>query len=359
MVFASSRYNYEAVLSGIRKVVPDTQIFGCSSATEFTEEGVVKDSVVCAFISSNTHKFFTSVGTELSKDPFDSLTMATANLPEPDESYPHQSAIILLDALSGKGEDVCIAASTVLGSSVRFSGGAAADNLTFDNCCVFHNGNAYKDALALCMMSSKKPVSIGVRHGHLAMSPPLTVTKAMDNVVYEIDHQPAFEVWKEQTRLKASFKGIDVDKLANASEIGAFLMQYEAGLFVGIDYKVRAPLSVNPDGSINFACPIIEGAVIRIMESPDKSCQVRSAKDAATAAVRSARGAKLAGAIVFDCICRNLILGSDFTKAIDEIKEVVGKIPIIGFATYGEIAMELGQLSGFHNTTTVVLLIPE
>ncbi len=36
-------------------------------------------------------------------------------------------------------------------------------------------------------------------------------------------------------------------------------MQYEAGLSVGSDYKVRAPLSVNPDGAINFACLMIEG----------------------------------------------------------------------------------------------------
>jgi hypothetical protein len=122
---------------------------------------------------------------------------------------------------------------------------------------------------------------------------------------------------------------------------------------------VRAPLSVNPDGSINFACAMVEGAVIRIMESPNKACQINSAKLAAQAALKSARGVKLAGAIVFDCICRNLILENEFSQAIEEIKKVVGNIPIIGFATYGEIAMEVGQLSGFHNTTTVVLLIPE
>jgi methyl-accepting chemotaxis protein len=104
---------------------------------------------------------------------------------------------------------------------------------------------------------------------------------------------------------------------------------------------------------------MVEGSVIRIMESPNKACQIISAKQAAEAAVKNSKGAKLAGAIVFDCICRNLILENEFSKAIDEIKSVVGNIPVIGFATYGEIAMEVGQLSGFHNTTTVVLLIPE
>ncbi len=178
-------------------------------------------------------------------------------------------------------------------------------------------------------------------------------------MVYEIDGKPAFEVWKETTRYRAAAKGIDVDKFADASAVGAFLLQYEAGLMVGAEHKVRAPLSVNDDNSMNFAGQMVEGTQIRVMESPNKACQIISAKDAALAAVRGAKGAKLAGAIVFDCICRNLILENEFQNAIDEIKKVLGDIPVIGFATYGEIAMEVGQLSGFHNTTTVVLVIPE
>ena len=68
----------------------------------------------------------------------------------------------------------------------------------------------------------------------------------------------------------------------------------------------------------------------------------------------------MAGAIIFDCVCRAVICGGDFPKAVEGIKEVLGKhTPLIGFETYGEIAMEMGQLSGFHNTTTVVFLIPD
>ncbi len=92
------------------------------------------------------------------------------------------------------------------------------------------------------------------------------------------------------------------------------------------------------------------------MESP-KEAQIASARKAAEVAFQATRGVKLAGAIVFDCVCRAVILEDDFSKAIDEIKDVL-EVPLIGFETYGEIAMEIGQLSGFHNTTTVVLLIP-
>jgi methyl-accepting chemotaxis protein len=34
-------------------------------------------------------------------------------------------------------------------------------------------------------------------------------------------------------------------------------------------------------------------------------------------------------------------------------------VPVAGFETYGEIALDVGDMSGFHNTTTVVLAFPE
>jgi methyl-accepting chemotaxis protein len=161
------------------------------------------------------------------------------------------------------------------------------------------------------------------------------------------------------TRQKAKARGIDVDALSTASDIGSFLLQYEAGLLTGPEYTLRAPLSVNPDESINFVCRMEQGSELRIMESPNQYYQIASAKQAAELAMQSAGTMKLAGAIVFDCVCRRAIMDQNYFKGVEGIKSVIGKVPLIGFATYGEIAMDAKQLSGFHNTTTVVLLIPE
>ena len=120
---------------------------------------------------------------------------------------------------------------------------------------------------------------------------------------------------------------------------------------------IRAPLSRAADGSLGFACAIPEGAEFCITESvPD--AQIESARHAAMQA-RERAGAKLAGAIVFDCICRNLILGDRFSDAVDAIGAELGGVPLAGFETYGEIALAAGDMSGFHNTTTVVLAVPE
>ena len=61
---------------------------------------------------------------------------------------------------------------------------------------------------------------------------------------------------------------------------------------------------------------------------------------------------------MFDCICRNLILRDGFKDAVTAMSEELGNVPIAGFETYGEIALDAGDMSGFHNTTSVVLAFP-
>lgn len=147
-----------------------------------------------------------------------------------------------------------------------------------------------------------------------------------------------------------------MDALAAADET-SFLLRFEAGLAAGAEYKIRAPLSRTPAGAISFACGLPEGAVIRITESAPKD-QVESARRAAVHAKVKLGGRAPAGAIVFDCICRNLILKDQFGTAIRGMVEELGGVPLAGFETYGEIALDAGDMSGFHNTTSVVLAFP-
>ncbi len=211
--------------------------------------------------------------------------------------------------------------------------------------------------MAVAAIFSKTPLGLGVCHGHDPLSAPLQVTRASGATVHEVEGRPAWDVWREQTRDAAKAQGLDVDNLPAAEE-GAYLLRYEAGLAAGAAYKIRAPLSRNPDGSINFACGIPEGAVIRITESVPEQ-QVSSAREAARRARAQLGGSPAAGAVVFDCICRNLILKSDFARAVTGMSEELGNVPLAGFETYGEIAMDEGDMSGFHNTTSVVLAFPK
>ena len=360
IVFCSSDYDYAEVIKGIKEVTQNAPLIGCSSAGEFTEERVGKKSVCCAFISSDDHRFFLGHGNQLEKKGREAIKQATGEFHEEINDYPHLCCIELIDGLVKEGEEFTLAVSSIMGSLVRLIGGAAGDDLKFKETKVFVDNQVNSDAIVLCLMASKIPVGMGIKHGHKPWSNALNVTKSEGCVLYEVNGKPAFEVWKKHTRERAKEKfDIDVDKLSDPTEVGSYLIKYEAGLLTGMDYKIRVPLSANPDGSLNFGCHIPEDTIIKIMES-SKDAQINSAREAAQLAVASLRGAKIAGALIFDCACRGLILGDDFSKAIKAIGEVIGEdVPLIGFETYGEIFMELGQLSGLHHTTTAVLLIPE
>ena len=358
VVYASSKYDYGQVIKGVNAVTGNALLIGASSAGEFNEVRADKESVVCGLLASDTHKFLAGLGTGLKADPVAAVTMAKTAFPETLDGYAHKSAILHIDGLAGNGEEASLAALAELGTDMTLSGGAAGDDLQFKETKIFLNDKILSDALSICMMFSKKPVAIGVKHGHSPISGPLTITKAKGNVVYEIDGRKAFDVWKEAVKEEVAKNGIDIDNLKDPGEIGTLLMQYEAGLETGNDYKIRVPLSTDPNGVLNFACTMVEGSVMCVCKSPQQD-QIQSARTAAELALKSAGGVKLAGAFVFDCVCRSLILGDSFFEGIKAIKSVIGDIPIIGFETYGEIGLVPGQLSGFHNTTTVVLLIPE
>lgn len=360
-VFCSPTYDLSAVIEGIRAVVGDrTELIGCTSAGEFTEAGTTAGSVTLALVSSDTHKFFTGFGTGLAADVDECLREAVAELPSRVEGYPHLSAINLHDGLQGVGEQVAIATQRALGQHVGFAGGSAGDDMQMDTTRVFCNDQIAENAVALGLVASKEPVPITVNHGHKPISESLEVTRAEGNTVYELDGRPAFEVWLDvvNERAKAEY-GIDPTTLADGSEdLSRLLTAYEFGIDQGTDYKIRWPgLTTTTDGPIEFAVSIPEGTVLRVMHSPPDD-QIESAVTAVRDAKRELGDRQVAGAFIYDCVCRSAILGEEFANSITAITDELDA-PLAGFETYGELCMERGQIGGYHNTTSVVFLLPE
>lgn len=357
IVFLSSNHNIDKLLEGVKSVIGDTPIFGCTSSGEFTDEKEVHGGVACALISSDTHRFYLGSGAGVVEEPKQALLSAIKRFPKHVDDYPYLSGMLLVDGLVARGDEVVNIAAHQFPSDFHFSGGAAGDDLQFKSTKILTSAAAMSDALTMCMIASKSPVIISVKHGHKPLSETFTITKSKGNIVYEINGRPAIDVWKDVLRDKMSDMDIDVDHLSEHA-MRDMLLRYEAGLVTYQEYIMRHPMSVNPDGSMNFSCHIKERTPFKIMQSTPHE-QIESAVQAAKTAIAKAGGMKLAGAIVFDCVCRSMILKNKFFKAIEHIRDVCGNIPVIGFETYGEIAMGVGPMSGFHHTTTVITLIPE
>lgn len=349
VVFASPEHSLAEAMRSARVEMSDAVVLGTTTSGEFTEKGDAKRSA-SLFAVAGDYKVFAGMGRHLKENPEKAVTTALDGIPRSVEGYPHCTAILLLDPLAGNGEETTLIAAALLGEGVKLAGGAAGDDLKMSSTEVGVGAEASTDAVVIALLFSKQPLGVGVSHGHSPLSGPYKVTKSAGSVVSEIDARPAFEVWLEATG-KASAPPPKDDE-------GAFFLTYEAGLAAGAAYKIRAPLSRNDDGSINFACGIPQGTVVRVTESTPER-QIVSAREAAKKARAQLGNAKPAGALVFDCICRNLILKEHFARAVRGMSEELGGAPLAGFETYGEIALDVGDMSGFHNTTSVVLAFPE
>lgn len=355
LVFASPEIPLQPLVSALSSNFPDTALLASSASGEFTELGETSGTASIVAIAGD-FEVFTGMGVGLKESAPEAVDAAVSGLPSTRPGYPHRTALLLLDPLAGNGEETALLTMCRFDSEVKLVGGAAGDDLAMERTEVACGSTVASDALAVGLIFSKEPLGVGVCHGHQVLSGPLRITRAAGNVVFEIDNRPAWEVWKDETRDAAREVGLEVDTLS-PDEIGGFLLRYEAGLQLPAGHKIRAPLSVGKDGELNFACGIPEGSIFYITEStPDR--QIESAREAARRARAQLQGKEVAGAVVFDCVCRQLILKEDFTFAVTEMSRELGNAPLAGFETYGEIALNSGDLSGFHNTTTVVLALP-
>lgn len=356
VVFTSTTQDLPEVAAKIQDEFPSSVVLSSTTSGEFVATGDFKGEAVAWAVWSETMKVHAGLGKNL-KAEVDVAVQAAIPTVEDDPDLPHRTAILLLDPLSGNGEEASLMASAFLGPTVRLAGGAAGDDLKFEQTLVGVGKDVASDAVAIAVLQTEKPLGIGVKHGHEPISPPMTVTKASGGNVAEIEGRPAFEVWKETVGPLLAEEGVDIETVTD-EELGGYLLRFEFGLIVGPnEYKIRAPLSVGEGNSLNCACGLPEGAVMRIMRGNPQE-QIDAARTAAQAARKALEGHEIAGALIFDCICRNLILADGFKTAVQEMQAALDGCPLAGFETYGEIAMELGQTSGFHNTTTVVLAFP-
>lgn len=354
LLFAGPSYDFAELVAAARNQSTATWI-GCSTAGEFTEKGLTHNGVALFLISSDDLVFDLGFSDQLKADPVKAATeLCRGFISKKKEAFQRKlirsTTILLTDGLAGTGEVALQKVSSNTSAFQQIVGGAAGDEAQFKATHVAGGEKCASDAMVALHCFSSKIWGVGIGHGLRPNSDKMRVTKAEGNVLYEIDGRPAFEVYKEH----AKAHGQELTE-ANAGE---YMIANELGIyFFDRIAKARAPLSVGDDGSLACAGEVPAGASVCILDG-DPETMISAAKEAALEAQKNLGQAKAAGVILFDCVCRGMILKDQFHKEIEAVQSVFGNVPITGFLTYGEIARYKGKLGGWHNTTAVVLAIP-
>lgn len=360
-VFCSASYDFDGVLGGLREHVGSSaEVIGGASHTPFTERGihsVGKQSVSVALIASDNIRFFTGIGTGVTEDVRGSVREAARDLPRRVDGYPHLTAIVIPDGLAAFGEELTMAVRQRLGTNVSFVGGGA--HFEFKDTPVIRNDETAENSVAIALLASTAPPGVSFAHEHEPISQSYEVTKSEGTLVHELDGRPAYEVWGEEIREDAREEfGVDVDDLEDGSEqLTNLLYHYQFGVDQGNHYKLRNPgLDARTDGPLEFTLNIPEGTVMRLMANTEQG-YIAAARNSARQALEEV-GGQPAGAFVYDCGCRRQMLGDDYIKSVNGITEQL-QLPLQGTEVFGEICMRERQVSGYHNTTTVVMVVPK
>ncbi|MDI1228589.1 MAG: FIST N-terminal domain-containing protein [bacterium] len=351
IVFASSRYDYPALLEAIAAGCSPALMVGCSSAGEFTSESPQVSSACVVALKNPEMKFSGGLAEGLQDDrkrAAADLVASFQGLDSPD--YLYRSAMILIDALAGFSDSLVEEITLATGGMYQFFGGGAGDDARFQKTHVFFGTKAYTNAAVALEILSNKPVGVGVRHGWEPAGMPMRVTDAEGNRLISLNAAPAVEAFANYAA--------ETGQIFDPKEPLAFFLANVLGIHSSGTYRLRVPLGINDDGSITCAADVPVGSTVYLMRATEVS-SAKAAQIATEAAIAQLEDHRPKVAIFFDCVATRLRTGQNFGLELQALHNSLTPASFAGCNTYGQIARAEGQFGGFHNCTAVIGVIPD
>lgn len=349
IVFASSRHEHEELLAAIQDCRPRI-VVGCSSAGEFDGRHSSEGSASALALRSTELAFSAGLGRGLRQDLRGAARQMVAGFHRTASTdYPYRTALVLTDALAGHAEELLAELTTLTEGRYRFVGGGAGDDAKFSRTHVFLGGDVVTDAAVALEIRSQRPLGIGVSHGWQPVGRPIRVTEARGLRVFSLNGAPAVETFEEF----ADATGQRFDR----NNALPFFLHNVIGIESGGRHKLRVPLAVHDDGSVSLAAEVPQSATVWLMTA-DTESTIGAAGQAVRRAVEQLDGAPAAAALFFDCAATRLRMGRHFDDELQEVATALTPARFAGCNTYGQLARDETQFSGFHNCTAVVCVFP-
>ena len=358
IAFISTIFDQKQALRGIRSVIKEVPLVGCSSAGSITKDGPMRGSICVLLVYSDSTSFSLGIGKRVSRNPrLAGHQAATEAFSKSIKEKTTKAYMLFSDSLSGNGADILRGAQEVLGTSFPIIGASAADELSFKKTYQYLNNNIYTDSVVGLLISGDINIAIGKGHGWQPIGKPHKITRGRSNIVKEIDKRPAVEIYED-------YFGKSFEELKNIG-IGTLGVSYPLGIKVEEKnkYLIRTPLKVEDNGSLVLSAEIPEGEYVNIMIG-EKNLALDAARSACREAARDIQRQNIKFIAVFNDIGRYNLLRKDSRQETDAIKEIFGEnIPIAGCYTYGEYSSpetyEYKGWSNFQNQAFSIALFSE
>jgi hypothetical protein len=338
---AKSILRKEGIYQTVRAKFPSAQIAFCSTAGEILQDAVLDNSFVAvAMHFDKTDIKSASVSIHDYENTYKASIALAKALPKEGLCY----VLILSDGSLVNGSELVKGLSTQISKHILITGGLAGDGPNFQSTLAGINEQpSAGKIIAIGFYGSHLKVTHGSQSGWDIFGLEKTVTNSSGNILVELEHQNALDLYKK-------YLGKEADRLP-----GSALLFPLSVIIPGSDNPVvRTILSINEDDkTMTFAGDIPVGSKVRFMKADFERLTMAAAK---AAGFTTAKEEKPGFSLLISCIGRKLVLGD---KIAEEVKAVSnkynGKTILAGFYSYGEISpFNEGGNCQLHNQTMTI-----
>lgn len=235
----------------------------------------------------------------------------------------------------GYEEQLLAAISQNTGPHVPVIGGSSADDDIGGLWCQFDGERLGRDLLVLIVMYPSTPISWFFSSGYHQLNLQATVSKANARRIYQLDQQPALQVynsWLEKLGVPTLLPGkilaqsalVPLGRLINSQPVPLYLLSHPAEAYA--------------DGSIALMSEVTEGEQLYLMMGSEDALVRRAGHVVRVAAdtLKLRYHAVPAAAVVFYCAGCMLQVRNRYHEIHQYVRDQLGDLPFLIAYTFGE-----------------------
>ncbi len=323
-------------------------LIGCSTAGEIIGIQVLDSSIALTAVKFETTKI-KIVDVDLNSYELDSYKTGSI-ISEKLKGENLRHIFVLSDGLIVNGAELVKGLQHKIDKKVSITGGLAGDGADFEKTFVIHNNEIHSEKIvALGLYGEDLKIGFGSKGGWDSFGIERLVTRSENNILYELDGEPALELYK-------TFLGEKAKDLPGSGLLFPLSMRDE-------DNKipvVRTILAIDDQNqSLTFAGNIPQGSYVRLMKA--NVDRIISGAEQSAMISKSNTGDAHQLAFLVSCVGRRLVMKQLVEEEVEAVNEVFGnKIFTTGFYSYGEIApFDKFTPCSLHNQTMTITTFSE
>lgn len=357
--YAATNYDPATLVEEMRRAFPGVVTFGCTTAGEFSDARMLKNSVVAMGMGTDVMEMVEVVGIADADNTGDPAAVALTRLEEKtglamrDLDFREYVGWILLDGLANHNDELIERLGEL--TDVIFAGGCAGDDGHWRKTLVWANGELFENGAVFALMKPARPFAV-VKTQSVKPTEYTMITTKVDTekrVIQEFDGRPAAQVYAEamgvgidpsgvtssgktskqiyaETLIAEGLVRADTGRQVTKDALIEMFINWPLAIMIGGEPFIRAATSVVEGGGVQVFMPPIEGVRYTVCRTGDIVSDMRRfLRD------KSRELGGFSGIMMCGCLLREIqIRNDDQVAAFESLFETV---PAMGFSSYGEV----------------------